>query len=318
MKCSIVIPTKNNADTLERCLRSIRNLDFSKDEYEVIIVDGHSTDSTVEIAKKDGCKVFFEDKGVIGYARDLGVKHAEGEFIAFTDADCVVEMNWLMELLSYFDDEKIAAVGGPNITPQDDTEFAKYVGVLLSFLSKVGARYGLAENRVREVYHNPTCNVIYRKKVLEEIGGFNYSLVTVDDEELDYRIRKRGYRILYTPLAKVLHYRRPNWRRFAMMAYYYGLGRMQAIKLHRDMGRWFHVAPPLIISTILLLIAFSFIEHLYLWSALTILAGGGIGIGIMSFYLSLKTKMRKLYIFFGLIAIWFWGYGFGMLRGMLK
>jgi glycosyltransferase involved in cell wall biosynthesis len=63
VKVSIIIPTKNNVNLLEKCLKSIRYLDFPKDEYEVIIVDGYSTDGTVEIAKKYGCKVIFEDKG---------------------------------------------------------------------------------------------------------------------------------------------------------------------------------------------------------------------------------------------------------------
>ena len=52
---SIIIPTKNNGDILEKCLASIQNLDYPKDRYEVIIVDGHSTDDTVEIAEKYGC-----------------------------------------------------------------------------------------------------------------------------------------------------------------------------------------------------------------------------------------------------------------------
>ena len=144
---SIVIPTKNNGDILEKCLRLIQTRQIQPKKY--------------------GCKVIFEDKGTISYARDIGVKHAKGEFIAFTDADCVVDRNWIKELIKHFDDEKIAAVGGPNITPEDDTEFAKCVGIVLSFLSKVGARYGLVGGEVREIYHNPTCNVMYRKKVLD-------------------------------------------------------------------------------------------------------------------------------------------------------
>jgi len=316
-KVSIIIPTKNNGDILERCLSSIKNLDYPEDEKEIIIVDGHSTDDTPEIAQKYGCRLIFEDKGVISYARDLGTKHARGEFIAFTDADCIVHKNWIKELMEQFNDEKIAAVGGPNITPENDTEFAKCVGDVLSFLSKPGARYGLEGGEVREIYHNPTCNVMYKKKVLEEVGGFNHILITVDDEELDYRIRKRGYKIIYTPSAIVYHYRRSTWRRFMKMAYNYGIGRMQAIKLHRDMGRWFHFVPLVLILLIFLLFVLSFLSYLFPLSALFILITGGLGIGTMSLYLSRKKK-RSFFTYFGLIAIWFWGYGFGMLRGLAK
>ena len=75
---SIIIPTKNNGDILDKCLASIQNLDCPKDKYEVIIVDGHSTDNTVEIAKKYECKVVYENTGTIGGARNIGAKIAEG------------------------------------------------------------------------------------------------------------------------------------------------------------------------------------------------------------------------------------------------
>lgn len=317
VKVSIVIPVKNCAEMLERCLRSIRNMDFPLDAYEVVVVDGGSVDGSVEIAKKYGCKVVFEDKGTISYARDIGVKNAVGEFIAFTDADCVVDRNWIKELLVCFTDDKIAAVGGPNLTPEDDCDFGKAVGDVLSFLSKVGPRYGLKAKEVMEVYHNPTCNVMYRRRVYEEVGGFNPKLVTVDDEELDYRIRLKGYKILYTPKAVVYHYRRKSWWSFARMAYNYGLGRMQAIKLHRNMGRWFHYAPTAIILFIFLLFALSFLNNFFLLIAFLTLLLGGLGIALISLYLSMKNRRNPLR-YFGLIAVWFWGYGLGMLGGLLK
>jgi glycosyltransferase involved in cell wall biosynthesis len=317
VKVSIIIPTKNNVNMLERCLKSIQCLDFPKDEYEVIIVDGYSTDGTVEIAKKYGCKVIFEDKGTISYARDRGLKYSKGEFIAFTDADCIVDKNWLNELLKEFRDENVVAVGGPNITPEDDTEFAKCVGDVLSFLSKVGARYGVEGGVVREIYHNPTCNVMYRKSILEKVGGFNHSLITVDDEELDYRIRRKGYRILYTPHAVVYHYRRRTWRSFAKMAYNYGLGRGQAIKLHRDLGKWFHFIPSITILLIIMLLILSFLNNTFLFVTFLILLLGTLGIATISFHLSRKSERSSLK-YFGLTVMWFLGYGLGMLRGLIR
>ena len=99
MKVSIIIPTKNNAGILEKCLKSIENLDYPKEELEVVIVDGHSEDGTVEIARKYGCRVVYESVGTIGGARNIGVQNSNGEFIVFTDADCVAERDWLKNLL---------------------------------------------------------------------------------------------------------------------------------------------------------------------------------------------------------------------------
>ena len=318
-KVSIIIPTKNNGDILEKCLTSIQNLDYPKNKYEVIIVDGYSTDNTVEIAKKYGCKVVYENVGTIGGARNIGVKIAEGEYIVFTDSDCVVDRDWLKNLIREFKDEKIASVGGPNITPEDDTEFAKCVGDVLKFLSTAGPRYGFYTDKVMEIYHNPTCNSAYRKSIFQEVGGFNPKLITCDDEELDYRIRKKGYKILFTPHAKVLHYRRPTWKKFAKMAWNYGIGRMQAIKLHRDMGRWYHYTPFTLISLLILLFGLSPVNPLFLLIGFFILVAGGIGIGVMSLYLAIKKKnMKNVLNYYGLIAIWFLGYGLGMFRGITK
>ncbi|MBT9150947.1 MAG: Poly-beta-1,6-N-acetyl-D-glucosamine synthase [candidate division WS2 bacterium] len=315
---SIVIPTKNNGDILERCLSSIEELDYPEDVVETIIVDGHSTDNTIEIAKKFGCMIVWEDVGTRGGACNVGVRNAKGEFIVFTDADCVVPKDWLKNLIKHFNSEDVACVGGPNITPEDDTEFAKCVGTVLSFLSKPGSRYGLNVDRVFETFHNPGCNVAYRKNAIEEAGWFNEKLITCEDEELDYRILKKGYRILYTPDAKVYHYRRPTWKRFYKQAYKYAVGRMQGIKLHWKMGRWYHYAPPALISLIAILFALSPINFWYFWGALSILVIGGIGIGIMSLYLGAKTKMRNFLTYCVLIAIWFWGSGFGYFRGLRK
>ena len=82
MKVSIVIPTLNEEQNLQKVLRSI-----PKDIYEVIIVDGHSKDKTVEIAKKFGAKVVFDDKGK-GSALRKGMKTAKGDIVIMMDADC--------------------------------------------------------------------------------------------------------------------------------------------------------------------------------------------------------------------------------------
>lgn len=312
---SIIIPTKNSGDTLEKCLASLVNSPF-EGVSEVIIVDGHSTDDTIDIAKRYRCKVVYENVGNQAAAYNLGLRISKGRFIAFTDADCVVQKDWLKNLVKNFSGD-VAAVGGPNLTPNDDTEFGKRVGIVISLLSKVGARYGLNAPKIMETFHNPTCNVAYRREVLEEVCGFNEKLVTCADEEIDYRIIERKYRILYTPEAKVLHYRRTSYRGFALQAYKYAVGRAQAIKLHPKMGKWFHFAPSLIMCMTGVSFAFSILNPIYLWVPLLIVAHGGFAIFFASLFLSLKTRMSNPFSFFALMATWFWGYGIGFLRGVL-
>jgi len=292
-------------------------MDFPKEDYEVIIVDGHSVDHTVKIAEKYGCKVVYENVGTIGGARNTGVKHSSGKYIVFTDVDCVVERSWMNALITTLEESNIASAGGPNLTPEDDSDFAKSVGAVLSFLSQAGARYGFNAEGTQQIYHNPTCNVAYRREVFLESGGFNGSLITCDDEELDYRLLEKGHKIVYTSNARVLHYRRPTYKKFMKMAFNYGVGRMQVTKLHRGMGKWFHYMPITTIVLLSLLSALSFTNPFFGLLALITAVAGGVGIGVMSAYL---TTRRHLPFFteYVLILIWFFGYGFGTLRGVFE
>jgi len=317
-RVSVVIPTLNDEPTLSKCLSSISNQDIS--DIEIIIIDGGSDDRTIDIAENYNCKILTERKGTISYAREVGVEAATGEFIAFTDADCVVPEDWLSTLLQHFDDEgEVAAVGGPNVTPSNDTSFAKSVGDVLSLLSSAGSRYGQKGGEVKEIYHNPTCNVVYRKKIITEVGGFNHNLVTVDDEEMDFRIRKNGYTILYTPNAEVLHYRRPTTRSFVKMAYTYGIGRGQVVKIHPKMGSWFHFAPSALISFLSTILSLGMKDKSYFKKGIGVLATGGIGIILMSIILAKRTKRwGQVPIYVLLISIWFWGWGIGFIMGLLR
>lgn len=317
---SVVIPMRNEAEILERCLEAMENLNYPEDLLEIVIVNDGSTDNTSELIRNGDWSFnyqYIETSGVgVSRARDIGFRSASGDFIAFTDADCVVDEDWILKLLEPFEDD-VAAVGGPNLTPEDDEPFARCVGLALSFLSKPGARYAYEGSKIREIHHNPTCNVMYRKDVLEEVNGFNHDLVTTDDEELDYRIRQRGYRILYTPFARVKHYRRPNWKKFMRMAYYYGLGRMQSTKLHPDMGRWFHFAPVLFILAIISLAVLSFFNEIFMVMLASLALLYLAGVFMVSMVYTRKSECALL-TFFMLVNFWILLYGAGMMRGVFR
>ncbi|MDI9624709.1 MAG: glycosyltransferase [Methanothermobacter sp.] len=319
-RVSVVIPMRNEAKILKKCLQAMEKLDYPDNLLEIVIVNDGSTDNTRELILETNWSFnyqYIETEGVgVSKARDIGFKKANGDFIAFTDADCIVKEDWIKRLLEPFDDG-VAAVGGPNVTPEDDKPFAKCVGLALSFLSKPGARYAYEGKKVHEIHHNPTCNVMYRKSVLEEVGGFNHNLVTTDDEELDYRIRKKGYKIIYTPFARVKHYRRPNWKKYAKMAYYYGLGRMQSTKIHPRMARWFHFAPPLYMILLIILLILSIYSQFFFYIFLTILVFNVVGVLVVALLYTHSSECRTL-TFFSLVNLWIFLYGAGMIRGAFK
>ena len=296
---SIIIPTYNEEKNLPRLFASLARLDYPKNKREIIIVDGYSTDRTVALAQKFGAKVFFNPGRIRTTGCQIGIDKARGEMIAFTDADCVVPSHWLKGLLEPLKGKKIAAVGGPNITPKNDTPFAKAAGEVMWLLTRTGARYGFSGKKVVEIYHNPGCNVLYRKKAIQAVGGFNPRLLTCEDEELDFRLGQKGYKLLFTPKVVVDHYRRPTYKKTFIQAYRYAIGRAQATRLHPKMARWFHFVP-----SILLL----FFPSLFFVLPALLAA---------SVFLRITKKTASFDVYFFLLTEWWLGYGIGFWRGLL-
>lgn len=297
---SIVVPTRNEEKNLPRLLNSLSAFDYPKNKLELIIVDGYSTDKTVEIAKKFKAKVYFNRRKIRGAGCKIGLEKARYSLVAFTDADCVVPKNWLEGLITHLKEDKIAAVGGPNITPKNDTPFAKAAGEAVWLLTRAGARYGFSGRKITEIYHNPGCNVIYKKAAILKVGNFNPRLLTCEDEELDFRLRQAGYKLLFTPNVIVDHYRRPTYKKIFIQSHRFAIGRAQAIKLHPTMARWFH-----------------FIPSLLLLSAAGLFPALG-AFFLFSIYLSLTKKRVPFYAYNLIFLCWFFGWGLGFIKGLLN
>jgi len=106
MKVSIVLPTYNNEDTIEECLRSIRKQDFK--DYELLIIDGGSTDKTLILVEKYNVKIIKNPYRVEEKGRAIGIKNAKGSIICFIDADNILlTENWLKDMVKPFEDKQI-------------------------------------------------------------------------------------------------------------------------------------------------------------------------------------------------------------------
>ena len=130
---SVIIPVKNAEKFLPACLKSLASLNYPKDKYEVIVSDSDSTDNTRDIALSMGMKVTRAAGPSVCAGRNSGFKQARGEIIAFSDADCIMDKDWLMNAVKYFKDSKVACVGGPSLIPEDETAFGKACGFIFSY-----------------------------------------------------------------------------------------------------------------------------------------------------------------------------------------
>lgn len=116
---SVVIPARDAANTIKDCLEAVlsqKKIDF---DYEVIVVDDGSRDNTAEIAESLGVKVIRQLNAGPGAARNSGVNAAQGEIIAFTDADCVPTSEWLCHIIQPFIEADVVGVKGTYLCNQE-------------------------------------------------------------------------------------------------------------------------------------------------------------------------------------------------------
>ncbi len=194
---SLVIPARNAARTVRRCLDSVVPMLQSGFLTEILCVDDGSVDATCEIASSYPITTLVGKGEGPGAARNLGWRAARGDLVWFIDSDCVAHSGSLAKLLAQFDSSRIAGVGGSysNLYPES------LVATLIH--EEIVARHRRMES---EVNFLATFNVVYRRSVLEEVRGFDESLKLAQDAELAYRIRDHGYRLRFESESVVAHH----------------------------------------------------------------------------------------------------------------
>lgn len=201
---SIIVVTYNARDDLKECLQSLESQDYNK--IEIIVVNDASTDDTREFVRIYQTQTAMQmivvtnkkNLGVAG-SRNVGIRHATGEIIAFTDADCVADRRWISELVKGYNDEGVAAVGGRIADDRTSNIWE---------LTEKG--HNFVARKAGYVAYIQGCNMSFESYVLRKFM-FNDEIKYGYEEALlcDYLVRE-GYKIYYAPGAVVHHKHRSN------------------------------------------------------------------------------------------------------------
>lgn len=214
---SVVVTVRNEANNIRDLLDS---LIIQEDPMEIIIVDAGSDDGTQEIVreykKRFGKIKMYVQGGTRGEGRNYGIKMAKGEVVAFTDGDCIANPFWIKEIRkSILEGADIVAGKTVHIGYQPFVELSRvelfYKGVELTY---------------------PSCNLAYRKKILEDIGGFDPWFRTAEDIDLNFRAVMKEYRITYNERVIIYHRERSTFMGFFKQALWNGYGRKQLTLKH--------------------------------------------------------------------------------------
>ncbi len=205
---SIIIVTYNHKKYLSDCLESVINQDYP---HEIIVVDNNSKDGTIEYLEKYFPKVkLVKSKNNLGFgaANNLGVGHSNGDYIVFLNPDTVVEKSWLRKLIEPIEDDKNIVTTSKIMNY--DGNYVNTCGLITHFTGITFPRgYGEKPEKFDKYeYLNSISGCCFgiKKQEFNKIGGFdeNFFLYN-EDSEFSWRLKLKGYKILFTPESIVKH-----------------------------------------------------------------------------------------------------------------
>jgi glycosyltransferase involved in cell wall biosynthesis len=224
---SVVISAYNEEEVLQSCLDSILATKYP--DLEIIVVDDASEDGTAHAASSHDVKlVRRSSRGGIAAARNDGLRIARGEIVAFVDADCTVDKDWLNFLISDYIDNSIVAVGGVIKT--------KKSGIVASYRQLKEREKWAAGGVPTETWQLPGGNCSYRAEMMRRIGGFDAAFSQprgYEQFEVCHRLRKLGYKVVGEPRAVVWHDREDSLKAWCILSFDTGYSALSFLPRYR-------------------------------------------------------------------------------------
>ena len=231
-KVSVIVPVYNGEADLPELLSCLRTQGFPETQVEYLLVDNKSSDRTPDILEAasqetPAIKHLTELEIQSSYAaRNRGIKAATGDILAFTDADCRPQPDWLEKLIAPFSDSSIGIVAGEIVAMPGKTLLEKYA----DRQNTLSQKHTLAHPFCA---YGQTANLAIRRLALEKVGIFRRYLTTGGDADICWRIlRKTDWQLQFAPTAIVQHRHRQSMKELENQWRRYGRSNLYLHELH--------------------------------------------------------------------------------------
>lgn len=316
---SIVIPVRNEESFIQRNLEAIFAQDYPQDKLEILALDGLSADNTRAIIESlqtthPSLRLVDNPARFTPHALNLGLKNATGDIIIILGGHSEVASDYVSHCVAALQDHDIDAVGG-SIDTIGETYQAKAIALGMSSRFGVGNVTFRTGSKVPMVVDTVVFGA-YRREIVERVGLFDEDLVRNQDDEYNYRLRKLGGKLLFSPAIRSRYYSRGTLRSLFRQYYQYGYYKVQVMIKHPYQMCLRHFIPAAFVLGIvgLGLLALLIPVLGILWGSITALYLFG------SLYFSFRIARHDGFAFLPIMPIVFatlhFSYGIGFLYGL--
>ncbi|HYK02974.1 MAG TPA: glycosyltransferase family 2 protein [Thermoanaerobaculia bacterium] len=319
-RVSVVMPVRNEAAFIRHSAGALLQQDYPGELLEIIVADGGSDDATREIldslAREQAAprlRIIDNPERIFSTGFNRGVAAADGEVIVMMGGHTVVAHDYVSEAVKALEASGADCVGGFIETVAMD---AASEPIALAMASKFGVG-GVAFRTVRDELRDVDTVAFgaYRRATLDALGPLDEELVRNQDDELNYRLRGRGGRILLVPSIRSRYHSRSSLRTLARQYFWYGYWKVRVMQKHPLQMRWRHFVPPLFVAS---LVTAAAIAPLTVWP-LVLLSGAYVAAALSAAVVVAATAgwshILKLPLIFATLHL---GYGAGFLLGLVR
>ncbi len=248
---SVIVPAFNAAGTLDDCLAALLDQSVARSSYEIIVVDDGSLDTTADVAARycnEGVQLVRQPNQGAASARNMGVAHAAGDLLLFTDSDCVPQPDWIERMVAAFADPETVGAKGTYLTGQRRL-VARFVQI------EYEDRYDRMRNQERIDFVD-TYSAGYRRDIFQQNGGFNVAVRFVEDQEFSFRLAEKGYKLVFVPEARVSHLHDQDVFEYVERKFNIGVWKARVMQRHPErLANDTHTPPVLKLQILLLFIS---------------------------------------------------------------
>jgi glycosyltransferase involved in cell wall biosynthesis len=316
IRASIIIPCRNEINHIGLVIDSILNNTFKN--IEILVVDGESNDGTVEKLIEIGrlhpkVRIINNIRKVTPVAFNLGIRSSTGEYIFIVGARHLIEPNYIetcIDILSSRQD--IGCVGG-----KVDLIYENDASLLISKALSSSFAIGSGNFRIlkNDAYVDTVGTPAYRRSVFHEIGYFDEELVRNQDDEFNFRVLKKGYKILFTVRTSLRYFVRAAFKNLARQYYQYGYWKVYVNKKHHTVTTMRQLVPLLFVLYLIFGALFSFYSFIFLILYVTGLAFYLIAAAISA--VKVSGSLSEFVQVIRTFIIVHCSYGWGYLKGII-